>query len=269
MPSFVPPVRQQQHSLGQALRLGAVVILASGLPATAGTPKPAPRLNARGPSCNLGEQPPLAIGDQVLLCVFLSTHPPRKIIVRVKVEEYAELLLKGSVGLIAMEHQKLPVSTWVTASSEASALPLDCSDGGAADIDARLALASCPQIYASSAHVAPLLSLVVNLRNGVVSSFAWDNGCAGCGPDACMYSNKFLNLSTDSYGGGTFEQGTCGQGYPSCGWQCDLKILVTWAGTDKNGRHAISAGTRLSKFSGYSLSSLYERMSKNYDEAFR
>lgn len=275
-----------QHSLGQSLLLGLVVILASRIPAADGTgndtssePTAHPgqnagptlgltrHLSAGSPLCNLGEQPPVAIGDPLLLCVFLSTHPPRKMIFRVKVEEYAELLLKGSLGLIDAEHQQFPVSTWVTMSSTDAALPLDCSHGG--DADARLALASCPQIYASSTHTAPLLSLVVNLRNGVVSSFAWDNSCAGCGPDACIHSSKFFNPISGEYGGGTFEQGTCSQALLGCGWECDLKIFVTWAGTDKNGRHATSAGMRLSKFTGYTLSSLYERMSNNYDEVFR
>ena len=60
-----------------------------------------------------------------------------------------------------------------------------------------------------------------------------------------------------------FEAGSCGKSYVKCNDPnnpCDLHILVTWAGTDKNGNHLTTAGRRLSKFGGSTINSMYETM---------
>ena len=43
---------------------------------------------------------------------------------------------------------------------------------------------------------------------------------------------------------------------------CDLKIYVSWFGTDKDGNYLISAGKRLSAFRSWSLKSAYESASQ-------
>lgn len=232
------------------------------------------RTSSVAPRCSVGAQRPVAVGDSVVLCVFLSTVPPLKMVFKIKVEEYAQLQLKGSQAkaLSALRTRSAPpVHVWVAASqTEETAEPLDCS-GGSEDpeVQRRRSFASCPQVYATPTHVAQPLSLVVNLRDGMISSFAWDNGCAGCGESSCMKSQKRLHASTGKVDGGAFSQGSCGAGFAGCavaGLACDLKVFVTWAGTDKHGRYAHSAGMRLSKFTGHTLSSLYQKMSEKYSK---
>jgi len=153
------------------------------------------------------------------------------------------------------------VHTWISASTTSPAQPLNCI--GDADSEARGSYVSCPQIYASGSHIAQLLSLVVNVRDGVIHSFAWDNSCDACGPQRCMNSALSVDNTTMLPGEKRGSSGTCGSSHVQCAdpqVSCDLQILVTWAGTDKDGRHLQSAGRRLSQFGGNTMSSLYETM---------
>lgn len=216
--------------------------------------------------CDVDDPAPAAIGDPVVLCIFLSTVPLKKMVFRIAVEEYAELLLRGSMKA-ALGEKGAPVYTWASKSHRDSARPLDCQNGSP-DIAAREAGVSCPQIYASPTHIAQLTSLVINMRDGIISSFAWDNGCAGCGPEECMESAARYDLRSGNASSQMLAGGTCGIGVSTCASgdaACDLKVFVTWAGTDKNGWHLSSAGMRLSKFTGYTLGSLYRKMSSGYD----
>merc|ERR1719203_2356490 len=134
------------------------------------------------PMCSLGDQKPVAVGDPVMLCIFLSTRPVQKMVFQIKVEQYAQLVLKGSQAkaLKALKNDGMAIHTWAAVSHEEAAKPLDCRNG--ADMELRGNHVSCPQVYASSSHAAQLVNLVVNLEDGHISSFAWDNACAGCGP---------------------------------------------------------------------------------------
>jgi len=206
----------------------------------------------------------------VKLCVFLSSNSLRKMVFVVNVDEHANLLLKGSQKVSFSDPNYTDaVYTWVSTAQETPAYPLDCKENS--DIDSRKSLASCPQVYSSTSHVAQLLNLVINMHEGEISSFAWDTGCAGCGPSRCMQSAKKLDVLR---GGGFsadtsafFDRGACGQEVTRCSpddFSCDLKLFITWAGTDRSGNHLRSAGTRLSKFTGHSLGSLYETMDDSY-----
>jgi len=218
----------------------------------------------------------LAVDDPVMVCIFLSTSPPKKMIFKLIVEEYASLKLAGSKDLarggvisngrmITKNNASTPtddIHTWIARSDAAVAWPLNCNSDD--DMNARGAYVSCPQIFASGSHVAHVLSLVINLRDGLISSFAWDNGCAACGPQRCMKSAVSLDRNMIP-GAEKFGRGSCGRTYVQCEdpKACDLQILVTWAGTDKEGRHLQSAGRRLSRFSGSTIGSLYETMDYN------
>jgi len=210
-----------------------------------------------------------------VLCVFISTSPPRKMVFRVKVEEYASFVLRGSEEIVlgVRENQSAPdlsVHAWMTLSQEVPALPLDCGSG--VEIQVAGGVASCPQVYAAGSHLAMPLSVVVNIYDGVIQGFAWDNNCAACGPQHCMESSASLNLTNGMAGTETLPQGVCGRTLSQCapkGLACDLQILVTWAGTDRNGRNARSAGMRLSRFTGATIRSIYDTMDYNYDEMSR
>lgn len=185
---------------------------------------------------------------------------------QVRAEEYAELLLEGSQQY-ASGNDSAPLHAWISTSAASAAVPLDCADSS--DVAQRGGVASCPQVYAAGGHLVRLVNVVINLRDGNISSFAWDNGCAGCGPSDCMESSKSLDLATGAVGGQVFDQGTCGQRVENCPSNpqaCDLRVFVTWAGTDRNGRNAVSAGMRLSKFTGYTMKSLYESMAHGYHQ---
>jgi len=221
--------------------------------------------------CDMGEQPPVALGDPIRLCLFLSSSPVQRMIFQIKVEQYAQLSLKGSQAkaLKALDHVGGLVHTWAAVSSTSAAKPLDCTSRN--DIDSRGHHVSCPQVYASTKHAAQVVNLVINLQEGKVSSFAWDNGCAGCASSQCMRSHKHLqeNTTVDEADVQEFEQGTCGADFKGCvasGMACDLKVYVTWAGTDKHGQNALSAGMRLSKFTGATLKSLYASLDEKYKE---
>lgn len=219
------------------------------------------------PSCDLGESAgPWAIGDTAAFCVFISTAKSQKMVFKVKVDDYSEMLLQDS-SVVATVNQSAPIYTWVTSSSSQLALPLDCSS--AQDMYDRGSSSTCPQVYVNSNMMAQILSLVVNMQGGTINSFAWDNSCAGCGPSSCMYSSSSFNLTDRTEGSDFFSEGTCGQGRDSCSSNslaCDLKVFLTWAGTDKNNQHLVSAGMRLSKLTGYALSSIYDMMGQGYNK---
>eukprot|EP00928_Gymnodinium_smaydae_P070006 TRINITY_DN53955_c0_g1_i1.p1 TRINITY_DN53955_c0_g1~~TRINITY_DN53955_c0_g1_i1.p1 ORF type:complete len:259 (-),score=26.94 TRINITY_DN53955_c0_g1_i1:251-1027(-) len=218
------------------------------------------------PLCSMSNPMAYSVGEPVMLCFFVSTSPPRKMVFRLKVDEYATISLKGSKSIAAAESQS--VYTWVAAGYAGEASPLDCSN--ASDVGARGDIVSCPQIYTSSRHSAAMLNLVVNLQDGKITGFAWDNNCAGCGPSSCMKTHTSLNLSTNIPGGSLFDAGVCGRELAKCSQatenSCDMTAMVTWVGTDQNGRNLLSAGMRLSKFTGYTLKSLFETLDDTYDK---
>ena len=221
------------------------------------------------PSCYVDDLSPRAIGDNIWFCVFLSTRPARKMVFQIKVDEAAELRLQGSREF-ALENLSQPLYTWVTTSifDSTPADPLNCSDGN--DIEGRGHGASCPQIYAQSTAVSQLTNLVVNMQNGEVTSFAWDNTCSGCSPSKCLKSSRSLSRENYTEGSQFFSRGTCGEGSDFCVGTpaaCNLKVFVTFAGTDKFGRNLLSAGSRLSKLAGPTLSSLYNTLKDGYAQA--
>merc|ERR1712080_297700 len=107
-----------------------------------------------------------------------------------------------------------PVYTWVTSSTQSleadghEATPLDCSNKD--DVGKRGNFVSCPQVYTSAGHTAVLMSLVVNLDNGKLDGFAWDNVCTKCGPKRCMLPSTSFNLNGSFEGPEKFEVGVCG-----------------------------------------------------------
>merc|ERR1719343_618181 len=128
----------------------------------------------------------------------------------VKVEEYAELVLKGSTDLVTQtETAEGNVSRgahiWAAAPQEGDAVPPDCANS--TDVASRKSDVSCPQVYSTGTLIAPLVSLVVNMRDGRISSFVWDRTCGGCGLDSCAESSSTLNLETGAGEGGTSRGG--------------------------------------------------------------
>lgn len=109
---------------------------------------------------------------------------------------------------------------------------------------------------------------MITLDHGRILYFAWDNGCQGCDTSDCMSGAKSLNSTGLALPGVEhFSAGTCGRRRTECitgGLACDLKVFVTWAGTDRTGRHLLSASLRFSKFTGSTLAGMYERLTGGY-----
>mmetsp|Transcript_49869 Transcript_49869/g.93306 ORF Transcript_49869/g.93306 Transcript_49869/m.93306 type:complete len:252 (+) Transcript_49869:74-829(+) len=220
---------------------------------------------AQAMSCDAADPSAKAAGDSLRLCVFISSKPTQRMAFQIKVDESAELALQGSDNFA---FQDTDVYTWVSGSHAGPAHPLDCSND--TEVTLRGSEVSCPQIYSSAVNVAQLANLVVNMRDGLVSSFVWDNGCSGCAPARCMDSSRSFAVDNLTTGDSFFQEGTCGQARDACVGKanlCDLKIFVTWAGTDKRGRNLLSAGSRLSKLTGPTLRSLYETLQEGYTAA--
>lgn len=98
-----------------------------------------------------------------------------------------------------------------------------------------------------SLYVVPQLTTVIVLDGGKVSEIIWDKGCYSCSGDACIDKNcgiKASECTTDSE-------------------LCDLKIFVSWYGTDSDGDFLLSAGMRLSQFTSESASSYYNYVKNN------
>eukprot|EP00929_Paragymnodinium_shiwhaense_P107826 TRINITY_DN74185_c0_g1_i1.p1 TRINITY_DN74185_c0_g1~~TRINITY_DN74185_c0_g1_i1.p1 ORF type:complete len:301 (-),score=46.99 TRINITY_DN74185_c0_g1_i1:147-1049(-) len=218
------------------------------------------------PRCDLGGSAAYTVGESMLFCIFLSTNPLKKMILRLKVDDHADVVLGGAHKLTTTGATTHPVYTWMSTTQDGTepAYPLDCTNS--MEVDRRGHLVSCPQVYTTSTHVSMVQSLVINLQAGRVLGFAWDNGCAGCSPSECMQVSKRFDVNKSAASSETFEAGLCGENMAKCSadGSCDMKVLVTWAGTDAKGRNLLSASVRLSKFTGATIRSLYETMNENY-----
>lgn len=216
-------------------------------------------------TCNGDPQGPAAIGDRITFCVFVGSNPPSKMVFRAKVDESSQFLLHGSQQAVTGAS---PVYTWVTPVTAKEALPLDCSNSS--EVSRRGAEATCPQIYAGSGMRAEYLNLVISLQYGVITNLAWDNSCIGCGPSYCLTSAKSLNTTSWEESFEKFSDGACGIALSSCSASsvtCDLKVFVSWVGTDGDGRALRSGSLRLSRLGGSTLASLYDKMKTNYHSA--
>ena len=102
----------------------------------------------------------------------------------------------------------------------------------------------------------PVYTLIVFLNEGRVESIQWDEGCFFCSGGVtapCRYSS--LNTTANA----TFEV----SGYQACASDetvcdqeegaCDLKLYITWTGTDSQGVYLESANLRFSRFRSFGL----------------
>jgi hypothetical protein len=138
-------------------------------------------------------------------------------------------------------------------------------------------ISSCPFMFMTDTHSLPILSLVINVDQGNVTSLVWDNQCMTCASNSpeCLKGYQAMDIvveTTTVYSmapipdGGEYLTGGCGSLHASCVFNagstienvCDPKVLVTFAGTDRNGRQLSTAGLRISQFAGLSISSLWD-----------
>lgn len=122
---------------------------------------------------------------------------------------------------------------------------------------------SPPALYLSQndSKVVPALNLVIQVTSGKISGFIWDTGCLGCATTDTCLSGRTLNYkdSSQSY---TWTDSYCSINYCSTTDTdpCDLRIFVTWVGTDSNNKYLESAGYRLSNFENQNIAAIWASM---------
>eukprot|EP01016_Furgasonia_blochmanni_P000839 TRINITY_DN1026_c0_g1_i3.p1 TRINITY_DN1026_c0_g1~~TRINITY_DN1026_c0_g1_i3.p1 ORF type:complete len:282 (+),score=23.32 TRINITY_DN1026_c0_g1_i3:475-1320(+) len=94
--------------------------------------------------------------------------------------------------------------------------------------------------------VMQLFSAVVFLQKGVVSAVFWDNGCYDCG-----YSDCFVETTNGEAEENCRAQ--CREGDATCS---NLKIFISFLGSDKNNVKMTSANMRFSQFRSFSVGSM-------------
>jgi hypothetical protein len=93
-----------------------------------------------------------------------------------------------------------------------------------------------------------VLSMIVNIDNGVFTSITLDNAdCSLCdvgNTQKCINNQCFDDIKSSSF------------------IITDPSIYISWIGTDANGQHCLSYAKRLSRFTEYSIGSIYNSAKK-------
>lgn len=192
-------------------------------------------------------------------------------------------------------------SPTVTAWARECALP-DGVPPTFSHIDANITSYSCPQLYMTTDRVAPLSSLVAVVENGVLQNLIWDNHCDTCSassdeciggrlaltmafenssyqqyltenPLAKITDNKVCSVRFDQcHGTTTTDPSTTTTPAPSSNStstvsedvNCDLRVLLTWVGTDADGKRLTSGNNRISKFSSTTAASMWDSVATTF-----
>jgi hypothetical protein len=270
----------------------ALVIKSSGFPVDLHNP----------PLCNFTKPANATIGTSIPLCIFVMSAPSgdatapttyvapqiKSMAFSVPVDEYAMLDFSGSFEKLtrpARDQDKL--FTWATGAASVTAWPRECAlDPGVPNtfppVDSTSAPRSCPQLYMTRDHVVPLASLVAIMNNGVLENLVWDNECQTCPTlsDSCIAGRLALTLvnatSSQQYLAENIrskitDNSICSVTFDQClptnktGINCDLRVLLTWQGTDANGKRLTSSSLRLTQFSGSSVGSMWDSVANSFN----
>jgi len=123
----------------------------------------------------------------------------------------------------------------------------------------------------------PVYTAIIQMDNGVVSNIGWDDGCFFCAEntDTCAFSafnaNASLPIADSTLRGCrkasdecyadafTNDQATNTTGNATLtAGNCDLKIFLTWTGTDRNGQYLRSANKRFSRYRAFGVATAYQ-----------
>lgn len=254
------------------------------------------------PLCNFTTPENATIGTSIPLCIFMMSAPAgdvsspsnytppqiKSMAFSVPVDEYAMLDLYGSYE--KFNHPKRDqdkLFAWATGAPSVTAWPRECAlTAGVPNtfppLDPSTGPRSCPQLFMNTDHVVPLASLVAVMKNGVLENLVWDNECQTCPTlsDSCVAGRLSLTLANAS----TTQQylaenprskltdnSVCSVTYDQClpanktGINCDLRVLLTWYGTDANGKRLTSSSLRLTQFSGSSVGSMWDSVANSFN----
>lgn len=107
---------------------------------------------------------------------------------------------------------------------------------------------------ASGIYVVPFLTAIVHVTSGIVTDITWDSGCYSCSSDACA-------------------QGICAVPIDECddfatGTNCDVKVYLSWTGTDSNSRYLTSSAAVLSNFEAYGITNAFKSAAATTTQAY-
>ena len=92
----------------------------------------------------------------------------------------------------------------------------------------------------------PVAVAVVSVTDGSVDGVSWDFGCFDC--DASQCKANAYRYSGESFEGAGEECWVKDEDCNPAKGDCNLKVYVTWSGTDKRGDFLFSQQKRLSNF---------------------
>lgn len=105
----------------------------------------------------------------------------------------------------------------------------------------------------------PVYTVIIAATNGIIDSVVFDEGCFFCEEaSASCIGNVFVNAtqSVPTVASSSFK--SCSQSCgASTGSECDLKLFVTWTGTDSAGAYFQSANLRFSRFRQFGIGQFY------------
>jgi hypothetical protein len=109
------------------------------------------------------------------------------------------------------------------------------------------------------------MHLVVTLEYGKIKGFRWEQGLKGCahmedGNAQYSFKQTFQDFVTGKEK--TIDSKYCSIPYCKAGNEkaCNMKIFVSWEGTDENLHYMVSASSRLENFDRWGIQKMYESM---------
>ena len=116
-------------------------------------------------------------------------------------------------------------------------------------------VASREVIFNLNNQIAPILNLIVTIKNGYVTSLDWSNSCYD--GQVCE-TNQCVNTSLSSPVNPVTEYNCMLFGCTSAMGQCDTQVYVTWVGKDRDNRTCLSDNFRISGFTDFGVKSYYD-----------
>lgn len=254
------------------------------------------------PLCNFSTPTNPVIGTIYPLCVFMMSGPSgdptspqyvppqiQSIAFGVSVDTYSMLNLAGSYAQF-----NLPLSdqdnlyAWMTGVNTSAAWPRECGlQEGVTPTFTSVengTVQSCPQLVTTVSNTIPVASVVAVMDKGQLVNLTWDNQCQTCPvtSDLCMAGNQALTigegvkktqyLTANAFSSIAVDNKMCGVSQTQCnsttntsGINCDLRILLSWSGTDSKGKRLLSSNLRLTQFSGASVGSMWNSIANSFN----
>lgn len=146
----------------------------------------------------------------------------------------------------------------------------------------------CDPTAASMIQTVPLYTVIIGMNRGEIEYIAWDDGCFFCAENGADCISTALNLNgtaevndrglrgcrqemdtsksppqdscypTVDTSVGNSTNATASVSGANVTSPCDLKVFVTWTGTDRHGKFMRSSGQRFSRYRAFGVASLYQ-----------